>query len=73
MTGEGFLHHLVEDGSGLDERLVHCNQISPLLTVLVDEFDDLRPECHTGPIQFLNLLVVGKVVMRGVYFLEHTQ
>jgi hypothetical protein len=73
MTSERLLHHLVKDRPGLDERLVHGDQIGSLLAVLVNELYDLRSDNHARPIQFLDLLVIRKIILRRVYILEHVQ
>lgn len=46
---------------------------TPLLAVLVDQFDNLRTEGHAGAVELLNFLVICEIIFRGVQSTQHGQ
>lgn len=46
---------------------------TPLLAVLVDQFDNLRTEGHAGAVKLLNFLVICEIIFRGVQSPQHGQ
>ena len=46
---------------------------TPLLAVLIDQFDNLRAEGHAGAVELLNFLVICEIILRGVESTQHGQ
>jgi hypothetical protein len=61
-----------------DDQLIRTSFVTrkrhaALLAVLIDELDDLRAKGHARAVKFLDLLVVGKIILFRVQGAQHHQ